>query len=188
MDESHLIERLKQGDTQTLDAVIHRYGGYVMAVVRNTLGSVAHTEDCEELVSDVFVLLWRNAFKLRPDSALKPWLAVVARNASLNWARKQRPQAAWDEALLESELFMRENPTASAAELLEQQERDCLLNTAVQELDKQSKDILIRYYHQEQPIKRIAAETGLSESAVKSRLHRARRTLHFALQQKGVTP
>ncbi|MDR1422879.1 MAG: hypothetical protein LBI64_08480, partial [Coriobacteriales bacterium] len=90
--DRRLLKALRKGDRQALERAIDEYGGYVAAVVRHTLDDARgqlRSEDCEELVSDVFVALWRTAPRLRADSRLKPWLAVVARNQALNWARER---------------------------------------------------------------------------------------------------
>ena len=87
MNEQELLADLRANDETALERVIEHFGGYVAAVVRNALGSQATAEDIEELVSDVFVALWKNASRLREGTSLKPWLAVVARNAALKWCR-----------------------------------------------------------------------------------------------------
>lgn len=92
MEEPFLIEQLKQGQPAALERIIERYAAYVSAIVRNVIGDYMKAEDVEETVSDVFVLLWNHAARLRDGSSLKPYLAAIARNQALRRWRSSRRQ------------------------------------------------------------------------------------------------
>lgn len=83
-----ILTRLRDRDQAALETAIRRYSGYVAAVVKKTLGDDCARQDIEELTADAFVALWANAGKLRDDSDLKYWLAIVVRNASLRRRQK----------------------------------------------------------------------------------------------------
>ena len=91
-----ILTRLRDRDQAALETAIRRYSGYVAAVVKKTLGDDCARQDIEELTADAFVALWANAGKLRDDSDLKYWLAIVVRNASLRRRQTPRPlRAGW---------------------------------------------------------------------------------------------
>lgn len=180
MQEFELIAALQKGDTKVLEQVIDQFGGYVMAVVQHVLGLGAAQQDKEELVADVFVSLWKNAASLKDDSHLKAWLAVVARNSALNWARSNRPTLELQEDFFISEEYRVETP-------LEQQEQAEIVREAVETLRESDRDLFLRYYYYGNSITQIAEDTGMNPSTIKSRLFRGRQTLKTKLTHRGYT-
>ncbi len=57
--EDGLAAALRRGERRALDRAVERYTAYLSAVVRRTLGAAGTAQDVEELVSDVFLTLWR---------------------------------------------------------------------------------------------------------------------------------
>jgi RNA polymerase sigma-70 factor (ECF subfamily) len=181
MQTTRLLARLRAGDTRALERLIGEYSGYVAAVVRHTLGTAVRNEDCEELVSDVFITLWNKAAGLAPESHLKPWLAVVARNKALNWARTRRPEPADtnDVATLVGYAALAEPDT------LDSIARNQLIAEALDTLDEESRKLMVGYYLEDRSIGELAQMTGHSQPMIKSRLYRSRKLLQARLQQEG---
>lgn len=179
-DDYELLERLKQRDQAALEEAIHRYAGYAAAVVKKTLGPVGAREDVEELTSDAFVALWQSADRLRDDSSLKYWLAVVARNGAL----KRMGRTHLEEALEENILLEEGEPLSDPAE---QREEARQVREAVDGLPSEDRDIFLRHYFWYQTVSQIARETGMNESTVKSRLKRGREKLRKKLVKEDCT-
>jgi RNA polymerase sigma-70 factor (ECF subfamily) len=179
MNDEELCTALKRGEPLALETAIERYGGYVAAVIRHTLGRGCSAEDLDELISDVFVALWQNAANLRDGSRLKSWLAVVARNTSLNAARgfKHSDELREDTAV---------SPGTLVAEQAELREDRAAVREAVDTLPQADKNLFLSRYFQDKSISQIAEETGLKPATVKSRLFRGRSALKTVLEQKGV--
>lgn len=180
MRDEELIAALQSGDANALEKVIDQYGGYVMAVVWRVLGTSAPQQDKEEIVSDVFVALWKNISTLKPESRLKAWFAVVARNHALNWVRSFRPAEELREDFYVSDKSEVEEP-------VERQEQEQLVRDVVDGLKGDDRSLFIRYYYWNQSITQIADETGMNPSTIKSRLFRGRQTLKAELSQRGYT-
>lgn len=179
-EDYQILSKLKQRDQEGLEEAIHQYASYVMAVVSRTLGRFRTQEDAEELVSDSFVALWKGAEKLRDDSSLKYWLAVVARNAALKHLRGLELEEPLEEAVLSPE-------EALFVDGLERKERNRLVRGAVDSLGEEDRGIFLRHYYWEQGVAQIARETGLNESTVKSRLRRGREKLKAKLVKEECT-
>lgn len=167
-----ILARLRQKDQSALETAIRRYSRYVAAVIKKTLGPLGTQQDIEELSSDTFVALWTNAGKLRDDSDLKYWLAVVARNASLKLRRKQRYESPLEENLL------MDDPLESAVEKAEQLRR---VRAAVNSMESVDREIFLRHYFWRQTVNEIADQMCKNQSAVKSRLARGREKLKKVL-------
>ncbi len=86
--DSALMERLTQRDTSALEALYSRYARPVYSLVLRILREPA---SAEEIVQDVFLLLWRNAERYRASRGpLQPWLFALARNRALDYLRLKR--------------------------------------------------------------------------------------------------
>jgi RNA polymerase sigma-70 factor (ECF subfamily) len=184
-NDTQLAERLKSRDADTLRVIIRHYSGYVMAVVSHTLPGYTRREDREELVSDVFVALWNNVPKLKPQASLKPWLAVAARNKALNWARaRARRVAEVPLDAIDDESFYAHRTDNEGTD---NDEASGFLHALLESLDERSRDVLTRHYYLQQSVREIAQDTGQTESSVKTRLHRGRRGLRARLGEKGAS-
>ncbi len=176
MDERMFIKKLNRGSRSALDQAIQRYTPYVSAVILRALAGRACREDVEELCADVFVALWTHAGEIDPDQGVRPWLAAVARNRATDWLRRQRPAAPIPEDA--------PDPAPGPEELAQRRERSARLWAAVDALGEPDRTLFMRYYYEEDKLKTIAAELGLSQTAAKQRLFRGRKALRAAL--KGV--
>ena len=86
MTDAQLLGRLQAQDEEALGLINMRYKSYVMTVLLNVIGPDGGYEDAEELCSDVFLGLWRNAASVEPGK-LKAYLGVSARNRGKSWLR-----------------------------------------------------------------------------------------------------
>lgn len=172
-----LLEKMRRNEQGGLEDAIHQYAGYVAAVIRKTLGELGTEEDVEELVSDAFVALWRQAGALRDDSSLKYWLAVVGRNCALKRLGKTVLTQPLEEAC-----FPEEDTPEQASE---QGETRRSVREAVARLEPPDNEIFDRFYFREQKISHIAREMGLKEATVKTRLRRGRGKLRRILLKGG---
>ena len=176
MDERALVKKLNRGSRSALDTAVERFTPYVSAVILRPLAGRACREDVEELCADVFVALWTHAGEIDPDQGVRPWLAAVARNRAIDWLRRQRPAAPIPEDA--------PDPAPGPEELAQRRERSARLWAAVDALGEPDRTLFVRYYYEEEKLKTIAAELGLSQTAAKQRLFRGRKALRAAL--KGV--
>jgi|CXWL01.1.fsa_nt_gi RNA polymerase sigma-70 factor (ECF subfamily) len=86
VDERLLVRRAQAGDTAAFEALYRRHVGRVHALCRRLVGDPGWAE---ELVQDVFVLVWSRLPGFRGDSELGTWLHRLAINAVLS-ARRAR--------------------------------------------------------------------------------------------------
>ena len=87
--DAQLLDRVRRGDDQAMAALYDKYSRLVYSVALRVLRDPASSED---VLQDVFLGIWR-----RPQSfvsargSLGGWLAVVARNRSIDMLRRKRP-------------------------------------------------------------------------------------------------
>jgi len=83
-----LMERLIQRDASALEELYDRFGGPVYSLVLRISQQPA---SAEEIVQDVFLLLWCNAARYHASRGpLEPWLFTLARNRALDFLRLKR--------------------------------------------------------------------------------------------------
>ena len=172
-----LAERLKKGDERALSEIIGEFTPFVATIIRNIANGQFQKEDTEEVITDVFVTLWRNADKLDVDM-LKPYIICIAKSRAKDRLREQK-----------ANLISIEDIQAQAVEnVFDECENNDLykaLEREVENIPEPDREILIRYYYYYQSVGKIAEVMKMSAGTVKSKLHRTRQKLKKALTEKG---
>ena len=172
-----LAERLKKGDERALSEIIGEFTPFVATIIRNIAGGKLENEDIEEVITDVFVTLWRNAHKLDVDM-LKPYIVCITKSRAKDRLRKQKSNV----------LSIEEIHVQAVENVFEECESDDLykaLEREVENIPEPDREILIRYYYYYQSVGKIAEVMKMSAGTVKSKLHRTRQKLKKALIEKG---
>jgi RNA polymerase sigma-70 factor (ECF subfamily) len=156
--------------------VIDKYGAYVATVAHNIIGAQMTYEDVEEISSDVFTALWRNADKVHAGK-LKAYLGSIARNKAKNLLRGRL-----DSLPLEDDILIADTNTPEDEAIIGDERRAVRL--ALDAMPRQDRDIFLRHYYGLQSVQTISEQTGLGVSAVKQRLARGREKLRTTLERK----
>ncbi|ADV82255.1 RNA polymerase, sigma-24 subunit, ECF subfamily [Terriglobus saanensis SP1PR4] len=102
-----LLSQVQRGDERAMAALYDRYSKIVYSVALRVLRDPAAAED---VLQEVFMQIWRN-----PDSfassrgSMGGWLAVVARNRSIDVLRRRKPQDSVDDVVLSSKFNLAED-------------------------------------------------------------------------------
>ena len=115
-EEEKLLMRLKiEKEMQSTRSNPEVYTPYLSTVLYNMLGNRLPKEDIEEILSDVFVTLWKNADTIDLEKGtLRAYLAAVARNFALKKLNKQRDYTSLDEIELPDEAAVLVENTADS--------------------------------------------------------------------------
>lgn len=177
MDDAAIVRQLARGNTAALELAMQRYGAYVSTVVRNRSRGFLSQEDCEEIVSDVFVILWQRAAEIVKEQ-LRPWLGAVARNRTADAMRKQNVFLPLEE---ETSLVL-----DGLWQSLYEKQRRAAVRRAFSRLSEEDREIFFRFYDLCQTAAQIAEEMGHNPSTVRTRLRRGRETLRRELCKGGM--
>jgi RNA polymerase sigma-70 factor (ECF subfamily) len=161
-----LARAARGGDLQAFEALVRRYQRRVYALAYQHLRD---PDEAQDLAQEVFVRLYRNLDRFDPERPVEPWFWRLAANMAASYRRRRvaRPAELPDDA-------------AAAARV------DVLpLDQALADLNEDLRLPLLLHYYADQPLDEIAVALGLSLSAVKSRLHRARAVLRRVLAEDG---
>jgi RNA polymerase sigma-70 factor (ECF subfamily) len=167
-----LLSLVQQGDQQAMVSLYDRYSKLVYSVSLRVLRDPASAED---VLQEIFMQIWRNpnGFSVTRGS-LAGWLAVLARNRSVDVLRRRRPSDSVEDVVL-----------ASPFNLADDSERRLMMERAQKMIarlpEDQQKTLEMAFFdglsHSE-----IAERTGSPLGTIKSRIRRALMTLREAAQ------
>jgi len=147
---------------------------YVMALT----GDAAQAED---IVQETLLRAWRKPAVLdQREASARAWLFTVARNLVIDDARSARRRH-------ETPTAAESMPEPVAADETERMLDAWLIGDALAALSAEHRAVVVRAYYGGLSTAELAAEFGIPEGTVKSRLHYGLRALRLALQEKGVT-
>jgi len=177
------MERALAGDREALGALVAELKPHIE---RQLQRYPVTEEDRRDLVQATLVQVLRRLGSFRGDSSFSTWLFRVTANEALMLMRSQRRhRARLVEGLSLEELAAlpaaREDATRRPDADVVQAERDQHVQSALAELPDGYRDVVALHYHQGLGLEEIATERELTESAVRSRLHRARARLRELL-------
>ena len=176
-DDRELAAALRRDERAALGRVMELYGGYTAAVLGRTAGGQAAKEDLEEMLSDVFLSLWRSRSQLEEGKSLKAWLGAVARNRAVDYLRRRRESHPVPEGL--------PDPAPGPEERAERRETEERLRALVEEMEEPDRTLFLRYYYEEEPLERVCRALNMRPSTARSRLCRGRKRLKELLTQEG---
>lgn len=178
MDNQTLATRLKQHDEQAFEQIIQKYTPLISTIVYNIAGGRLQHQDVEEVVTDVFVTLWRNTEVLQPDK-LHSYLCCIAKSRVKDRLRRENTPPLMDiDDIDESD--------NTVLELDYENKTLCEdLREEIKRIKQPDQEILIRYYYYYQSASKIAAALTMNVETVKSKLQRTRQKLKVALQNRG---
>jgi RNA polymerase sigma-70 factor, ECF subfamily len=178
-EDGALIERLKAGDEQALEAIFNQYSPRLYNVAQRILGEVA---DAEEVIQDVFWTAFRKANSFRGTAQFSTWLYRLTVNAALGKIRrsKKSKEIEYEEYLpkFQKDGHHLVRPVVDWSDTLDEkyaeQELQQLLKDALDQLKPVDKSVVVLSDLEGMSDKEIAVALGLTVAAVKTRLHRAR--------------
>lgn len=176
--DEELIRRIADGDRSAMQVLYARHHVKVYRFALRILGDPTKAED---VISDVFLDVWRQSGRFEARSSVSTWLLAIARFKALSAARK-RSELELDEATAHSIPDPGENPEQAlgrkvAAEAL----RKCQAL-----LSAEHREVIDLVYYHEKSIEEVARIVGIPENTVKTRVFYARKRLRELAGQAGV--
>ena len=174
------MERIAGGDHEAFRELVTAYQDIVVGTVARMLGNPA---DAQDIAQQVFLRIWRNAKRYKPDAKFTTYLFTILRNLVFNETRRRTRKKEVssdereDEYHLQSEAPAEERPDAG----LLQAELQRAVDAAIAALPETQRLAVVLRRYEDMPYEEIAVVLGLTVPAVKSLLFRARTTLRESL-------
>ena len=172
-----LIRQIAAGDKSALRALLARHQ---VKVYRFALRIVRDAALAEDVVSETFFDVWRQAGRYEGRAAVSTWLIGIARHRALDAARR-RPT----EQLECEDARNAVDPSDPEAEL-GRKDIDAAIRRAIADLSREHAEIIDLVYYQEKSIRDVADVLGIPENTVKTRMFYARRRLAALVAAAGI--
>lgn len=164
-----LIKRIADRDQLAMRTLFARYR---VALYRWLLRLVSDTATAEDLLSEVFLDVWRHAAVFEGRSSVSTWLLAIARNKAIS-ARRRRPDVELNDELTSTLADPADDPEL----MLERKDREEVLRRSVAQLSQGHAEIIDLVYYHGKSVNEVAEVMGLNAATVKTRMFYARKKL-----------
>lgn len=173
-----LLERIAEGDRSAMHTLYARHNVRVYRFVLRMLRDVTATED---LVSQVFLDVWRTASQFEGRSQVSTWLLSIARFKALTALRQRKYEDIDQDEVMEI-ADSADTPEAS----LDRSRTSAILRACVAKLSPAHREIVNLVYYHEKSVEEVAGIVGIPASTVKTRMFYARKQLADLLKNAGI--
>ncbi len=178
--DPELIAKVLAGDQSAFAALMRRYKRLAGSVAYGFLGDFHSAAD---VVQDSFVKAYQHLDTLDKPDRFRSWLMGIVRRTAIDALRKRDAKRESSLSTTEGDIDLPdENPGPAAP--LEAEDRQRQLARALEKLPESQRTALALKYLEGLSYKEIAARLETTESAVESRLVRARQALAEILKRK----
>jgi RNA polymerase sigma-70 factor, ECF subfamily len=164
-----LIRRIAEGDQLAMRTL---FGRHRVPLYRWLLRLVGDPVLAEDLLSEVFLDVWRQAAAFEARSSVSTWLLAIARQKALS-ARRRRPDVELDEAIASSVADPADDPET----VLQKKTRAELLRQSLARLSPEHGEVVDLVYFHGKSVKEVAEIVGITPPTVKTRMFYARKKL-----------
>jgi RNA polymerase sigma-70 factor (ECF subfamily) len=172
-DEGRWIAQARQGDDDAYSAVVE---AFQMPVYNLCFRMLGNRQEAEDAAQETFLKAYRNLRRYDPTRPFVNWILSIASNHCIDRIRRRRLQFAPLEALAASGTEGGDPEPGPEAALIEV-EREAQVRRMLDGLGSKDRAAVILFYWYDMSYEEIGGTLSLSVSAVKSRLHRARKEL-----------
>ena len=177
MKKENTIESYIVDNQLDMPRVFDEYYHYVSAIIKNK-----HTikpEDEEEMIADVFLILWKNKDRLDRKAVFSPYIAGITKRLIYRKYRELSKMIKFSQ--YENEMISHFN----VDDIVEQKEMNDCITKNLKALGDTEYKIFKKFYYEGEKVKQIAQEMNISSSNVKTKLHRTRKKIKEILKVGG---
>jgi RNA polymerase sigma-70 factor (ECF subfamily) len=166
-----LVLASRQGDDAAFAQLLRKYQTRILQI---SYRFAASNQDQEDMVQEIFIHLYKKLDAYKVGAPFEHWFMRLARNFCCNWVRSRQR---YERGKVDSELLLEMTSDTSNERSLSREEARQMLNFALDGLPAQDRMVITLLELDEKSVREVAALTGLSESNVKVKAHRARKKM-----------
>lgn len=182
--EQELIEAARAGDDTAFDKLVGHYQDYLYRLM---VRACHHPQDAEEVASEAFARAYERLCQFEGRSSFVTWLSRIATNLCFRRREKKEVPSVSLEEMSDATTGHPDRtpaaPDVTPEEHLIRGEVKQAIYAALAKLPEPDQTVLRLRDIEELPANTVSEQTGLTVSAVKSRLHRARKALRRELNE-----
>jgi RNA polymerase sigma-70 factor (ECF subfamily) len=173
-----LLESIADGNRTSMHILYCRHN---VRVYRFILRIVRDATTAEDLVSQVFLDVWRTAGQFQGRSQVSTWLLSIARFKALTAMRQRR-----FEDIDQEDVRQIPDDCDTPETSLDRSDTSAILRACVQKLSPAHREIITLVYYHEKSVEEVGQIIGIPQSTVKTRMFYARKQLADLLKGCGV--
>ena len=174
-----LIELIAEGDKRAMQVLYARHNVRVYRFIVRLTGNTSLAED---LVSEVFLDVWRQAEGFESKSQVSTWLLAIARYKALSALRRRS-----DEHLVDRMAATIEDTADDPETAVYKVDRNAIVQKCLTRLSPAHREVLDLVYYHEKSVDEVARIVGVPAATVKTRMFYARNKMADLLKQSGVS-
>ena len=169
---AELVERAVAGEREAFDELVRLTHRDAFGLALRLTGN---EEDARDVLQDAYLRAYRSLGRFRGDARFSTWLYRIVANCSSTHTTKRRRYRL--EQLPDDDLIVDSRPESDPAAQAEAAGLRRALDAAIADLPPRLRSVVVLRDVYDLSHEAIAEELGISVSAAKVRLHRARRRL-----------
>jgi len=173
-----LLTSIAAGDRSAMRAFYDRYN---VQVYRFVLRLIRDASKAEDVVSEVFFVVWRQAGRFEYRSEVSTWVLAIARYKAISVMRQRQDEPVEDAAA--QEIVDEANDSQVA---LEKKETAAVLRGCLTKLSAKHREVIDLVYYHEKSVNEVAEIIGVPTNTVKTRLFYARQQMRKLYEQTAV--
>jgi RNA polymerase sigma-70 factor (ECF subfamily) len=181
-DERALVQQALRGDEKAFAGLVAAFQGPVYNLCYRLLGTPM---EAEEAAQETFLRAYRRLHTYNPEQKLSSWILAVAAHYCIDRLRRRR--------LTSTPIDEAQSPHLDGAlqapeESLLRREREREIQDLLARLPESYRTVIVLRYWQDLSYEEMAEMLGTTESAIKSKLHRARELLATNMREGRANP
>jgi RNA polymerase sigma-70 factor, ECF subfamily len=171
-----LIRAIGEGDRHAMALLYGRHYARVYRFALRITGAAALAED---IVSQVFLDVWRQASGFKARARVSTWLLAITRNKSLSAVERGCDQQ------LDGEALELQDPTDDPETFVHKAGRSRVIRRCLSQLSAVQREVIDLVYYHEKSVAEVAEILGVPASTVKTRMFYARQRIRELLKAAG---
>lgn len=166
-DDSSIVYTCLNGEPEAFGVLVDKYKAGIFAYV---YARINNFQDAQEVTQEIFISAFKGLHSLKRYESFSFWLFRIASNQCKRWIRSQirhsQPESIED---INPKMLDDSSIESYREEILDQSIRE-----ALNSLPETYREVLILYYFSDMDSNEIAESLGISPTAIRMRLSRAR--------------
>jgi RNA polymerase sigma-70 factor (ECF subfamily) len=176
--DAALIKAIADGNRRAMQSLYQRHN---VRVYRFLLRLINDASVAEDLVSEVFMDVWRQAESFKAQAQVSTWLFSIARHKALSALRRRS-----DAQLQEQVASAIEDPADNPETMVGNEDRSAVIQACLSQLSALHREVIDLVYYHDKSVDEVARIVGIPASTVKTRMFYARKQMGKLLAAAGI--
>lgn len=173
-DEEAIINKLKEGDEASFKCLFDRYRNELFTYC---LRITKERSLAEEIVQDVFMIIWQKRDEVQSQLPIRPYLYTIAQNLSFNFLKK-----AANDSKMKRQVFYESQKEFRQDWLVDFKDTKKLIEQAITQMPSKQRLIFSLSRMESKSHEEIARELQISKNTVKDQIFKALKAIRHYLQ------